>query len=163
MTEVEALKKAVAEAEEKAAAEQALREKHEAKVVEARQELQEVMKKCETLEQSLTKQESEFTRAHQAMCDARWETQGALQEIQEARERMVGKAFFHVKQVFQEKIMLYNFKFGFLQGYLRNFLTAYRMPPNSTETKRGILWISSSGRSIWHRIIGCLLPINLNS
>ena len=54
MTEVEALKKAVAEAERKAATEQALREKHEAKVVEARRELQEAMKKCETLEQSLT-------------------------------------------------------------------------------------------------------------
>ena len=49
MTEVEALKKVVAEAEKKAAAEQALREKHEAKVVEARRELQEAMKKCETL------------------------------------------------------------------------------------------------------------------
>ena len=50
MTEVEALKKAVAEAEKKAAAEQALREKHEARVIEAEQELQEAVKKCETLE-----------------------------------------------------------------------------------------------------------------
>ena len=49
MTEVEALRKAVAEAEEKAAAGQALREKHEARVIEAEQELQESMKKCETL------------------------------------------------------------------------------------------------------------------
>ena len=48
MTEVEALKKAVAEAEEKAAAKQVLREKHEAKVVEAKRELQEAMEKCET-------------------------------------------------------------------------------------------------------------------
>ena len=160
MTEVKALKKDVAEAEEKAAAEEALREKHEAKVVEARQELQEAMKKCKTLEQSLTEKESELTRAHQAVCDARGETQDALQEIQEEREITAGKVFFHVKQVFQEKIMLYNFKLGFLQGYLRNFLTAYRMPPNSIEPKRGILWISSSGRSIWHRIIRCHLPIN---
>ena len=50
MTEVEALRKAVAEAEEKAAAEQALREKHEARVIEAEQELQESVKKCESLE-----------------------------------------------------------------------------------------------------------------
>ena len=50
MTEVEALRKAVAEAEEKAAAEQALREKHEARVIEAEKELQEAVKKCETLE-----------------------------------------------------------------------------------------------------------------
>ena len=39
MTEVEALMKAVAEAEEKAAAEQALREKCEARVIKAEQEL----------------------------------------------------------------------------------------------------------------------------
>ena len=35
MTEVQALRKAVAKAEEKAAAEQGLREKHEARVIEA--------------------------------------------------------------------------------------------------------------------------------
>ena len=63
MTEVEALKKAVAEAEEKAAAAQALREKHEARVIEAGQKLQEAVKKCETLEQSLTEKESKLTRA----------------------------------------------------------------------------------------------------
>ena len=71
MTEVEALKKAVAEAEKKAATEQALCEKHEARVIEAEQELQEAVKKCETLEQSLTEKESELTKAHQAMSDAR--------------------------------------------------------------------------------------------
>ena len=49
MTEVEALKKAVAEAEKKAAAEQALHEKHKARVIEAEQELQEAVKKYETL------------------------------------------------------------------------------------------------------------------
>ena len=71
MTEVEALKKAVAKAEKKAAAEQALREKHEARVIEVEQELQEAVKKCETLEQSLTEKESELTKAHQATNDAR--------------------------------------------------------------------------------------------
>ena len=70
MTEVEALKKAVAEAEKKAATEQALREKHEARVIKAEQELQEAVRKCETLEQSLAKKESELARAHQAARDA---------------------------------------------------------------------------------------------
>ena len=93
MTKVEALKKAVAEAEEKAAAEQALHEKHEARVIEAEQELQESLKKCETLEQSLTEKESELTKAHQTTSDARGETQGSLQEIQEARKIAAGKAF----------------------------------------------------------------------
>lgn len=54
MTEVEALKKVVAEAEKKAATEQALHEKHEARVIEAERELQEAVKKCEALEQSLS-------------------------------------------------------------------------------------------------------------
>ena len=93
MTEVEALKKAVAAAEEKAAAEQALREKHKARVIEAEQELQEAVKKCETLEQSLTEKESELARAHQASRDAQGETQSALQGIQEARKIAAGKAF----------------------------------------------------------------------
>ena len=73
VTEVEALKKAVAEAEEKAAAEQALREKHEARVIKAEQELQEAVRKCETLEQSLTEKESELAKARQATSDARGE------------------------------------------------------------------------------------------
>ena len=55
MTEVEALKKAMAEAEKKAATEQALHEKHEARVITAERELQEAVRKCETLEQSVTK------------------------------------------------------------------------------------------------------------
>ena len=49
--------------------------------------------------------ESELARAHLAARDAQGETQGALQEIQEARKIVAGKAFFHVKQVFEEKIM----------------------------------------------------------
>ena len=116
MTEVEALKKVVAEAEEKAAAEQALREKHEARVIEAEQEFEEAVKKCETLEQSLTEKESELTRAHQAARDAQGETQGALQEIQEARKIAAGKALFHVKQVFEEKIMFLILSSDFSRG-----------------------------------------------
>ena len=73
MTEVEALKKVVAEAKKKATTEQALREKHEARVIKAEQELQEAVKKCETLEQSLTEKESELPKAHQATSDARGE------------------------------------------------------------------------------------------
>ena len=71
MTEVEALKKAVAEAEKKAAVEHALHEKHEARVIDDEQELQEAVKKCETLEQSLTEKESELTKERQAASDAR--------------------------------------------------------------------------------------------
>ena len=77
MTEVEALKRAVAEAKKKAATERALHEKHEARVIKADQELQEALSKCEALEQSLTEKESELTKARQAMSDARRKTQRA--------------------------------------------------------------------------------------
>ena len=74
------------------------------------------MKKSESLEQSLTEKESELARAHQATRDAQGETQGALQEIQEARTIAVGKAFFHVKQVFEEKIMYLILSSDFSRG-----------------------------------------------
>ena len=91
--EIEALKKAVAEADNKAAAEQALREKHEARVIEAERELQEAVKKSEPLEQSLAGKETELTQALQAAEDAREEARGALKDIQEARKVAAGKAF----------------------------------------------------------------------
>ena len=57
------LKRDVALAEKKAAAEQALREKHKARVVEAERELQEAVKKSESLEQRLLLKESELAQA----------------------------------------------------------------------------------------------------
>ena len=48
--EYEALKKAAADIHEKAAAEQALREKHEARVITAERKLQEAVTKSESLE-----------------------------------------------------------------------------------------------------------------
>ena len=91
--EIEALKKVVAEADNKAEAEQALREKHEARVIEAERELLEAVKKSEGLEQSLVGKESELAQALQAAEDAREEARGALRDIQEARKVATGKAF----------------------------------------------------------------------
>ena len=96
--EIEALKKVVALAKKKAAAEQALREKHEAKVIEAERELQEAMKKSETLEQSLSLKESELVQALQAANDAREEAQDALKDIQEPRKIAAGKDFSYTKR-----------------------------------------------------------------
>ena len=90
--EYEALKKVVADANEKAAAEQALREKHEARVIAAEQDLQEAVKKSEGLEQSLVGKESELAQALQAAEDAREEARGAVRDIQEARKVAAGKA-----------------------------------------------------------------------
>ena len=90
--EYEALKKAVADANEKAAAEQALREEHEARVLTAERELQEAVTKSESLEQSLVGKESELAQALQAVEDAWKEARGAVRDIQEARKVVAGKA-----------------------------------------------------------------------
>ena len=92
--EIEALKKVVALAEQKAATEQALCEEHEARVVEAERELQEAIKKSESFEQSLSLKESKLSQAHQTANDAREEAQAALKDIQEARKIAAGKGFF---------------------------------------------------------------------
>ena len=92
-TEVETLRKALAEAEERAAKEQAAREKHEARVGEVQQEIQDGVKKCESLERNIADQETALTKARQSTQDARVEAQGTLQEIQEARKITPGKAF----------------------------------------------------------------------
>ena len=68
--EYEALKKAAADAREKAAAEQVLHEKHEARVVTAERKLQDAVTKSESLEQSLVGKESELAQALQATEDA---------------------------------------------------------------------------------------------
>ena len=98
---IEALKKAVAEPDKKAATEQDLREKHKARVIEAERELQEAVKKSESLEQSLAGKESKLSQDLQAADDAREEARGALKDIQEARRVAAGKAFcsqsnFHI-------------------------------------------------------------------
>ena len=64
MTEVAALKKALAEAEDKAAKERALREKHEAQVGEAQQQLEGVIEQFESLERDFKAQESDLAKAH---------------------------------------------------------------------------------------------------
>ena len=91
--EYEALKKAATEAQERAAAEQALCEKHEARVVTAERELQDAVTKSESLEQTLVGKESKLAQALQAVEDAREEARGALKDIQEARRVTAGEAF----------------------------------------------------------------------
>ena len=72
-TEVEALKKALAEAEGKAVQEQAAHKKLKARVNEVQQELQDVARKCETLEHDASAQEAELAKAHQSAETARSE------------------------------------------------------------------------------------------
>ena len=91
--EYEALKKVVSNANEKVAAEHALREKHEVRVIAAERELQEAVKKSEGLEQSLIGKESELAQALEALEGAREEARGAARDIQEAQKVAAGKAF----------------------------------------------------------------------
>ena len=92
-TEVEALRKALGEAEEKAVQQQAARKNLKARVKEVQQELQDAVKKCETLENDASAQEAKLTKARQSAETARNEAQAALQEIQEAKKITAGKTF----------------------------------------------------------------------
>ena len=76
-----ALKKALEKAGDKAAKERTAREKHEARVGEVQQELQDTVKKCESLERDSKTQASELAKAHRSTQEARAEAQSALQEI----------------------------------------------------------------------------------
>ena len=70
---MESLKNALAEAQKRAAKEQAACEKHEARVGEVQQELQDAVKKCESLERKISDQECKHAKAHQSAQEARVE------------------------------------------------------------------------------------------
>ena len=76
-TEVASLKKALSEAEDKAALEHKEREKQDARVGEVQQELQELGKKFESLEHDLKMKESELAKALVCMKDAKDEAEKA--------------------------------------------------------------------------------------
>ena len=103
-TKVASLKKALSEAENKAAAERIEREKYEAEVGKVRQELQELGKKFESLERDFKTKEFELAKALLSAKDAKTEAQKAQQEIQAAKKIAAGKAFImqskHVEQTF---------------------------------------------------------------
>ena len=60
---MESLKNALTEGQKRAAQEQAAREKHEARVEEVQQELQDAVKKCESLERDISVQETKLAKA----------------------------------------------------------------------------------------------------
>ena len=70
---MESLKNLLAEAQKRAAKEQAAREKHEARVGEVQQELQDAVKKCESMERDVSACESGLTKARQSAGEARAE------------------------------------------------------------------------------------------
>ena len=106
MTEVDALKTALAEAEEKAVKEQAARKKLKAQLNEVQQELQDAVKKCDALEGDVSSRETELAKARQSAEAARVEAQGTLQEIQEAKKITMGKAFSMQSKYVKKKYFL---------------------------------------------------------
>ena len=103
-TEVASLKKALSEAEDKAALERTEHEKQDARVGEVQQELQELGKKFESMEHDLKMKEAELVKALVSMRDAKAEADKAQQEIQAAKKIAAGKTFFmqskHVEEAF---------------------------------------------------------------
>ena len=103
---METLKAALAKAQERAAEEQFVREKHEARLHEVQQELQDAVKKCETLERDVSAQETELAKARQSAEESRVEAQGALREIQEAKQIAAGKAFIMQSKFAKKRYLL---------------------------------------------------------
>ena len=153
-TEVAALKKALAEAEDKAAKESATREKHKARVSEVQQELQDAVKKYESLERDSKTQASELAKARQSAQDARAEAQSALQEIQAAK-KMLRVRLLLCKESLRRKRSFYLPEFGALQGRLQICRAAYQMLPSSIEPNKGLLRRSCSGLNILDLNIWC--------
>ena len=77
-TEVEALRKALGEAEEQAVQQEAARKKLNARVKEVHQELQDAVKKCDALEHDASVRGTELAKARQSVETARNEAQAAL-------------------------------------------------------------------------------------
>ena len=77
-TEVETLRKALSEAEDKAAKERIEREKQEAQVGEVQQELEALTKKNESLELDSKTRESELTQALESIRSAKAKAHKAL-------------------------------------------------------------------------------------
>ena len=95
------LKKALSEAENRAAAECTERGKQEARVEEVQKELQALVKKHESLELDSKTQASELAAALKSAKSAKAEAQKALKEIDAMKKIAAGKAFImqskHVK------------------------------------------------------------------
>ena len=98
------LKQALTKAEDKAAKERTEREKQEARVGEVQQELQDLVKKQESLERDSKTREFELATALENAKTAKAEAYKALQEIEAAKKIAAGKAFImqskHVKETF---------------------------------------------------------------
>ena len=116
-TEVATLKKALSEAEDKAAEERIEREKQEARVGEVQQELEALTKKHESLELDSKTRESELEKALESARSAKDEAHKALQEIDAVKKIVAGKAFI-MQRKHVNATLLFLPEFGALQEHL---------------------------------------------
>ena len=146
-TEVVTLKKALSEAEDKAAKERIEREKQEARVGEVQQELEALTKNHESLDLDSKTRESELVKALESARSAMAEAHKALQEIGAVNKIAAGKAFTMQSKHVKETSFLLP-EFGALQERLQIFPTVYWMPRSFTKLRRGAQRKSCSGLSM---------------
>ena len=156
-TEVATLKKALSEAENKAAQERIEREKQEARVGEVQQELQGLVTKHEALELDLKTRESELDTALESAKSAKAEAQKALQEIEAMSNIVAGKAFN-----MQSKHVKVNY---LLLTRVRSSPGAFTDFPRSVSDAAKFYWAeegSSTEKLFWSQYTGTEHPMPMS-
>ena len=147
MTEVAALKKVLAK-------ERAACEKQEARVSKVQQELQDAVKKYESLECDSKTQGSELAKACQSAQDARAEAQSALQEIQAAKKIATGKAFIMQSKSAKETFLLLT-RISSSSGALMDLPHSISDTAEFYQAKEG----SSTEKLFWSQYLGPEHPV----
>ena len=153
--EVASLKKALSEAEDKAALECKEREKQSARVGEVQQELQDLGKKCESMEHDLKAKEAELAKALTNLKDAKAEAEKAQQEIQEAKKIAAGKKFFMQSKHVEEAFLLLT-RIRSSPGAFADLPCSVSDARSSTMPRRGAPRRSCSGPSMLGPNTQCL-------
>ena len=152
---VASLKKALSEAEDKAALECKERKKKSARVGEVQKELQELDKKLESVEHELKAKEAELAKALASIKDTKVEAEKAQQEIQEAKKIAAGKNSLCKANMWRRRFF-YLLEFGAVQGHLHICHAAYQTLRSSTVPRRGAQRRSCSGPSMLEPNTQCL-------
>ena len=140
------LKKALSEAENRAAAECTERGKQEARVEEVQKELQALVKKHESLELDSKTQAFELAAALESAKSAKAKAQKALQEIEAMKKIAAGKAFImQSKHVKVNYLLLTRVRSS--PGAFVDCPVVRLMPPPTTDPRRGARRRRCSGLS----------------
>ena len=111
------------------------------------------------MENDASAQEAELTKARQGAETAWNEAQAVIQETQEAKKIMAGKAFKMQSKYAERQYLLLN-RVRSSSGALRIYHAVYQTSRSSIEPKEGVLRRSYSSRSMRRQSIPCLSPIS---